>query len=381
MQRNVGYLLLVMMLALISVGVIMLLSTSGRLALDVHADLYAPLRKQMIWLVLGSIVCIVVSRIDYRWITRHSWIWVGGSAFLMMLCLAPYIGKKAKGASRWIDIGGFTLQPSELAKVAFVCFLAWWLGQNQRRIREFGRGVAVPVAVFGVFAIILAKFQNDLGYTSLMGGILFVMLLCAGVSWYYLAPIPILGVTGILGLAWMMPERQGRLLAFLDIEKYKQGDGWQVYQALVALGSGGTEGLGLGNSRQKMFWLPEAHTDFVFPILGEELGVWVALGVVFCFLIMTLTSGWIAVHAPDATGVLLGIGITALFAIQTLMNLCVVTSLMPNKGVPLPFISYGGSSLMMWMVCVGLLFNLQRQGIYESDHPAPQPLKRATVRL
>ncbi len=359
----------------------MLLSTSGRLAMDVHADLYAPLRKQMVWLVLGSIVCVVVSRLDYHWILQRSWIWVASSALLMGMCLVPHIGKKAKGAARWIEVGGFTLQPSELGKVAFICFLAWWLGQNQRRIHEFGRGVAVPVAVFGVFAIILAKFQHDLGYTVLMGAILFSMLVCAGIRWYYLAPIPFLGIGGILGIAWLMPERQGRLLAFMDIEKYKQGDGWQVYQALVALGSGGTEGLGLGNSRQKMFWLPEAHTDFVFPILGEELGVWVALIVVFCFLVMTLCSGWISMNAPDATGVLLGIGISTLFAVQSLMNLSVVTGLMPNKGVPLPFISYGGSSLMMWMVCIGILFNLQRQGVHESDQRAPEPLKKATIRL
>ncbi len=380
MQRLTGYLLLVIMLGLISLGMVMLLSTSGRFAPDASIDLYAPLRRQIVWMVLGGVVCLLMSRVDYHAVLRYSWIWIGIAAFLLILCYVPGIGKAVKGAHRWLQVGGLTLQPSEFAKWALVCFLAHWLGQNRRRIHEFGRGVAIPAAVTGVLALLVIR-EPDLGSTVMMGFVLGVMMMCAGVKWRYLLPMPVMGISGILALAYFMPERRGRLLAFLDIEKHKQGDGWQVYQALVAFGSGGTSGLGLGNSRQKMFWLPEAHTDFVFPIVGEELGVWITLTVVLAFLVLTLCGGWISMHAPDPSGVLLGIGITTLLSIQALMNLCVVTGLIPNKGVPLPFISYGGSNLMICMAGLGLLFNLQRHGVYEEVAASPLRATRSTPRL
>jgi cell division protein FtsW len=206
--------------------------------------------------------------------------------------------------------------------------------------------------------------QPDLGYTSLLGVVTLILLLCAGTKLRYLLPMPLLGFAGLLTLAIAMPERRSRLLSFLDVEGTRLADGLQGWQSLIAFGSGGLSGLGLGNSRQKMFWLPEAHTDFIFPIVGEELGMWVALAVVLAFLLFVLSGGWISMHAPDTTGLLLGIGVTTLVGLQALMNFLVVTSMMPNKGLPLPFISYGGTNLLFCFASIGILFGLHRQGTY-----------------
>jgi cell division protein FtsW len=211
--------------------------------------------------------------------------------------------------------------------------------------------------------------------------ILAAIMFCAGVPLLYLAPVPIVGLAGIALISVFKPERLARWLAFLHPELYKNGAGYQQWQALIALGSGGLEGLGLGNSRQKMYYLPEVNTDFVFPIIGEELGLWVALAIVLAFLVMTLCSGWITVHAPDNAGVLLGTGITAMIALQATMNLAVVTSLMPCKGIPLPFISYGGSNLLTCLAAIGLLFNLHRQGVYQAPRAPALAPKPYSVRM
>ena len=184
----------------------------------------------------------------------------------------------------------------------------------------------------------------------------------------------VVGFAGLVTLSFFKPERYARWMAFFHsahstdpviLQKI-----YQQNQALIALGSGGLWGLGLGNSRQKMYWLPEVNTDFVFPIIGEELGMWVALGVVLAFLIITLCGGWITLHAPDNAGVLLGTGVTLMIALQAMMNLAVVTKLMPCKGIPLPFISYGGSNLLTCLAGMGLLFNMHRQGIYHAPRKA-----------
>ena len=191
----------------------------------------------------------------------------------------------------------------------------------------------------------------------------------------YLLPLPIVGFAGIFAYVLSTPERLERIKGWWHFIQSPEhvavtSKFWQQLQGLIALGSGGLWGLGLGNSRQKMYWLPEVNTDFVFPIIGEELGMWVTLAVVAAFLTLMLCSGWIAIHAPDPAGVFLGIGLTLMIALQALMNLAVVTSVMPCKGIPLPFISYGGSNLLTCLAAIGILFNMHRQGIYHTQ-PAP----------
>ena len=374
MQRNVAYLLLIVMLGLIALGLVMLSSTSAVLAPLDMTGVYSNLRKQFVWLGLGGIACVFLSRYDYQKLLRHAPWLLGISGVMLVLCLVPHIGLKVNGSPRWLRLAGWTYQPSELAKLALILFLSWWMGKNQRHARELMRGFFLPILCTApIFALMMR--QQDYGTTAILLAILVAILFCAGTRMLYLLPVPVLGMLGIVVISLFNPQRMARWMAFLHPEQFRDGAGYQQWQGLIALGSGGLSGLGLGNSRQKMYYLPEVNTDFVFPIIGEELGMWMTLAVVLAFLLLVLCSGWITVHAPDPAGVLLGTGITVMIGLQALMNLAVVTSLMPCKGIPLPFISYGGSNLLTCLAAVGILFNMHRQGIYQaSATPALTPM-------
>jgi len=374
MQRNVAYLLLIVMLGLIALGLVMLSSTSAVLAPLDMTGVYSNLRKQCVWLGLGGIACVFLSRYDYQKLLRHAPWLLGISGVMLVLCLVPHIGLKVNGSPRWLRLAGWTYQPSELAKLALILFLSWWMGKNQRHARELMRGFFLPILCTApIFALMMR--QQDYGTTAILLAILVAILFCAGTRMLYLLPVPVLGMLGIVVISLFNPQRMARWMAFLHPEQFRDGAGYQQWQGLIALGSGGLSGLGLGNSRQKMYYLPEVNTDFVFPIIGEELGMWMTLAVVLAFLLLVLCSGWITVHAPDPAGVLLGTGITVMIGLQALMNLAVVTSLMPCKGIPLPFISYGGSNLLTCLAAVGILFNMHRQGIYQaSATPALTPM-------
>jgi cell division protein FtsW len=380
LHRQVGYLLLIVVLGLVSLGMIMLFSASGKFAAEGSVSMFGMVKKQGLWLGLGLVLCAVVSRLDYHWVTQRAWLWMAIGGLLLLLCMVPGIGKKVNGAARWLSLGGFTMQPSEFMKLALVCFLAYWLGKHQRRLGHLWTGLGVPALVLGG-TMVLVMLGRDLGTTAAIFTVFAVMLFCAGIKKRYLVPLPIVGLGGLILLALTMPERKARLLAFLNPNDHLDGKFYQQLQGLIALGSGGTAGLGLGNSRQKMNFLPESTTDFILPVMGEELGLWVTLAVVFSFLILILCSGWITLHAPDPTGVLLGTGITTLLGVQALVNLGVVTALLPNKGMPLPFISYGGSNLILCLICIGILFNLQRQGIYEQRTQSELLSSRESVRI
>jgi cell division protein FtsW len=378
MQRNVAYLLLIVMLGLIALGLVMLSSTSAVLAPQDMNGVYSNLRKQCVWLALGGIVCVFLSRYDYQKLLRRAPHAIGIACVLLALCLVPRIGHYSHGSARWLHVAGWTYQPSEFAKLALILFLSWWMGKNQRRAGEFLKGFLWPMLGVAPLLVLMIA-QEDFGTTAIMGAILVAMMFSAGTKLRYLIPASILGLAGIVVISLFKAERHARWMAFLHsghtsdpalLQKI-----YQQKQALIALGSGGLSGLGLGNSRQKMYWLPEVNTDFVFPIIGEELGMWVALTVVLAFLLLMLCSGWITIHAPDPAGVLLGTGLTLMIALQALMNLAVVTSLMPCKGIPLPFISYGGSNLLTCLAAIGILFNMHRQGIYQvQTAPALTPM-------
>jgi len=369
MQRNVAYLLLIVTLGLIALGLVMLSSTSAVLAATDMTGVYSNLRKQCVWLGIGGIACVILSRCDYQKLLRYSPWMLGLACVLLVMCLIPHVGVKVNGSPRWLRIAGWTYQPSELAKLALILFLSWWMGKNQRHICEFKVGFLWPFLLTAPLLLLVAK-QQDLGSTAIMVAIVAAILFSAGTPWRYVIPVPLVGLSAIVITSIFIPERLARWQAFLHPEHALNDKGYQQLQALIALGSGGLSGLGLGNSRQKMYYLPEVNTDFVFPIIGEEMGMWVALTVVLALLVLTLCSGWITLHAPDPAGVLLGTGITVMIALQAMMNLAVVTSLMPCKGIPLPFISYGGSNLLTCLAGIGLLFNLHRQGIY-ANHRAP----------
>ena len=376
-HRNSVYLLVVAVIALIALGLVMLSSTSAY-APESHGDASFLLRRQAMWLGIGLVVCVLVAAVDYHFWQKTWWIWFSIAAVLLVLCFVPGIGQRINGSRRWIKLG-MTFQPSEFAKLAAVITLAWWFAREKSDARQFFAGFVAPLALSGVLMALIAP-EVDMGSTALIGGATFVMMFIAGTRLSFLVPV-VIGAIAALGLAIVkMPERTGRFLAFLYPEKYP-ADAYQTVQGLIALGSGGVEGLGLGNGRQKMAYLPFAHTDFIFPVIGEELGLRITLAVVFTYIVIILCGAIIALRARDRFGMLLGFGIMVLTALQAAVNIGVTTALLPNKGLPLPFISYGGSNLVFCLLGVGILINIYRQGLNDKEDQRSQASLFAHTRV
>ncbi len=358
--------LLVVMLMLLTIGVVMLFSTSSLYARDRYGDQRYLLKRQLAWMLVGGVGCVAAASVPYpklRGVCTGVLIVAG---VMLLLVLIPHIGMKVGGSRRWLGLGSMRFQPSELGKLALIVWLAHWLAKEKRRLNKFGRGFAIPMCVVGIM-LLLVLAEPDFGSTALLGSVSFMLMFIAGVRLAFLVPTILAGAGGFVALMMHNPERLRRLLAFLDLEKYKQGAGYQVWQAILAFGSGGFTGLGLGNSLQKMFYLPEAHTDFIFPIVGEELGLVGTIGILLAFAVLVACAVIIALRASDLFGQYLGMGIALLIAMQALINVGVVTAWLPTKGLPLPFISFGGSNLVLNMVAVGLLLNIFRHCTIETE--------------
>ena len=358
--------LLMIMLVLLTVGVVMLFSTSALYAKDRYGDQHYLLKRQLAWMLVGGVACITAASVSYTRLRGVVTMVLIAAAIMLALVLVPHIGLKVGGARRWLGLGPLRFQPSELGKLALVVWLAHWLAKEKRRLNKFGRGFAVPMGVVGIL-LLLVLAEPDFGSTALLASVSFAMMFVAGVRLRFLAPTLLSGVAGFATLVMHNPTRAARLMAFLDLDKYKQGAGYQVWQAILAFGSGGFNGLGLGNSRQKMFYLPEAHTDFIFPIIGEELGLVGTLAILLAFALLVACAVIISLRASDVFGQYLGMGIAVLLAMQALINIGVVTAWLPTKGLPLPFISFGGSNLVLNMVAVGLLLSIFRHGGTETE--------------
>ena len=366
MHRKSAYILFLAVLGLLVIGIVMLFSTSA-FARDSHGDVYFFIKRQAMWFGVGLVVCIFAALIDYHLWQRTWWLWFALALVLLALCYVPHIGMRLNGSRRWIGWGPITVQPSELAKVAVIFFLAAWFSRYEKTDRKLLLGFILPLAIISLPAALVLG-EVDLGTTALIGTTAFVVMFIAGASPLWLGAVSLTGLGALLIVATQISERMGRLSAFLHPQHFKEDAGLQQLQALIAWGSGGMEGLGLGNGRQKMLYLPYAHTDFIFPIVGEELGLRFSLLVVFLFVVIIVCGTMIALHAKDRFGLLLGCGVVSLLALQAAVNIGVTTSLLPNKGLPLPFISYGGSNLVACMFGVGLLLNIYRQGILEPPH-------------
>ena len=328
----------------------MLFSTSA-FARDAHGDVYFFIKRQALWLGIGLTVLIGAALIDYHFWYHTWWLWFLLALGTLGLCFVPHLGMRINGSRRWVGAGPITFQPSEIAKTAAVFFLAWWFVRFENRTRNLIFGFIIPLAAAAL-----------------------VIMFVAGTNPILLSAFFATALGGFIFTATCVPERMNRLLAFLHPENYKQDAGLQQMQALIAWGSGGMEGLGLGHGRQKMLYLPYAHTDFIFPMIGEELGLRVSLVVVFLFIVIIVCGMMIALHAKDRFGMLLGCGIVTLLALQAAVNIGVTTSLLPNKGLPLPFISYGGSNLAACLFGVGILLSIYRQAKLE-----PGNTKRITM--
>jgi cell division protein FtsW len=372
MHRKSAYILFLAVLGLLVIGIVMLFSTSAY-ARDSHGDVYFFIKRQAIWIGIGLAGCIFAALVNYQFWQKTWWLWFAVALVALALCYIPHIGMRINGSRRWVGYGPITFQPSELAKIAAIIFLAAWFARSEKPDGNVLSGFIIPLAIISLPAALVLG-EVDLGTTALIAATAFVVMFVAGTNPLWLGGLAFAALSGLILVATQISERMGRLSAFLHPQNYKDDAGLQQMQALIAWGSGGLDGLGLGNGRQKMLYLPYAHTDFIFPIVGEELGLRFSLLVVFLFVVMIVCGIMIALHARDRFGLLLGCGIISLLALQAAVNIGVTTSLLPNKGLPLPFISYGGSNLAACMFGIGLLVNIYRQGILE-----PPPVKRATM--
>ena len=372
MRRKSAYLLFLAVLGLLVIGIVMLFSTSAY-ARDSHGDVYFFIKRQAIWIGIGLVACIFAALVNYHFWQKTWWLWFAVALAALALCYIPHIGMRINGSRRWVGYGPITFQPSELAKIATIFFLAAWFARSEKPDGNVFSGFILPLVIISVPAALVLG-EVDLGTTALIGATAFVVMFVAGTNPLLLGGLAFATLGGLLIVATQISERMGRLSAFLHPQNYKDDAGLQQMQALIAWGSGGMDGLGLGNGRQKMLYLPYAHTDFIFPIIGEELGLRFSLLVVFLFVVIIVCGIMIVLHARDRFGLLLGCGIVSLLALQAAVNIGVTTSLLPNKGLPLPFISYGGSNLAACMFGIGVLVNIYRQGILE-----PPPVKRATM--
>jgi cell division protein FtsW len=351
--------------ALLALGLVMLYSSSMT---QVGAEY---LKLQLIWCAFGFILCVTATTIDYQLLKKAAWPLFIFALILLVFVLLPLphgITKKINGAHRWFILPGMRLQPSELGKLALIIMLAWYGDRYQRKMQTLKWGIIFPGALIALI-LGLIFIEPDRGTTILLAAVGGLILLLAGVQWKFIVPPVLLAIAGLTVSILHDPMRMRRIFSWLDMEQHKDGVGYQAYQAMIALGSGGWFGLGLGNGRQKLGFVPEHHTDFIFSIIGEELGLVATLLVVVAFVIVVLCGIYIALNARDTFGLLLAAGVTLLIGLQAAINIGVVTSALPNKGLPLPFISYGGSNLLAMLTCVGILFSVARQGIVREKIP------------
>ena len=382
MSKNSAFILAVCVAALSCLGIVMLYSTSAYVH-DGHNDAYYYIKRQAVYLGIGFAACVTATLINYR-LWSKLWLPMFGLAIvLLVLCFVPHIGMKINGSPRWIHLGPIVFQPSEFAKLACIVALAWWFTTFEAKSSSFLYGFVLPMLLAGVPMLLVLK-ENDLGTTLLIGATTVAMMFIAGSNPIYMAVMALGGAGGVLYKAMHMNERMARLTAFLDLEKYKQGAGLQQWEAQKAFGMGGLFGRGLGESVEKMLYLPYAHTDFIFPIIGEELGLRATLLVVCAFVALTLSGIMIALQSRDRFGMLLGFGLVTNIGLQACVNIGMTTALLPNKGMPLPFISYGGSNLCLCLLFTGILLNIYRRGQLAETSPVTQAVglqARTTPRI
>ncbi|MCR4441113.1 MAG: putative lipid II flippase FtsW [Peptococcaceae bacterium] len=342
---------------LLSVGIIMVFSASYYDTLE--KDPYFYVRKQMTWGLISLAAMVLMMKIDYFRLKPHVNIVFLITLVLLILVLVPGVGVEVKGSRRWINLGFTNLQPSEVMKLCLVLFLSKSLGARSRRIKHFFTGLGPYLLLLSLIGALI-MMEPDLGTTLAISATTVIMLFAAGVRWLHIIFLGISGLAVGAALILQEPYRWNRIVGYLDPWAHASKEGYQTINSLYALGSGGFFGMGLGNSRQKLDFLPEQHTDFIFAILGEELGFLGAFFVILLFLLLAWRGYRIALTCPDVFGSFLAVGITTMIVFQAFINMGVVTGLLPVTGISLPFISYGGSSLLFSMLGIGILLNISR---------------------
>ena len=351
--------LTVIILALVCMGIVMIYSASCVNALENFHDSLYYLKRHVLFLIMGLVACLGVMSMDYRRIQPYAKKILGLSFILLVLVLIPHIGTESYGARRWFKLGIFHFQPSEFAKLAVIIYTADFLSRKQKLIRNFRQGFLPPILVVGVACLLTVK-QPDLGTTIEMAMVVFGLMLIAGARFLHLVGIAIAAVPIVVYLVVKEPYRMARIIAFLDPWQDSQGIGFQLTQSQIALGSGGFFGVGLGHSQQKLFYLPAAHTDFILSIIGEELGLIGALAIIILFVLFIWTGIRLIRQTHESFGYFLSIGIILMLGLQAMVNVGVSIGAFPTKGLPLPFISYGGSALIFHLLAIGLILNVSK---------------------
>ncbi len=349
--------IMLMAIALTCFGVVMVYSASSIMAAKRFHDGFFFLKRQGLFALLGFAIMLGTMRINYQFWRKLAAPILLGCIVLLVLVLIPGIGGSAGGASRWIRLPGFNLQPSEIAKVALIMYMAYSLDRKQDKIKQLGAGFVSYMLILVVMLGLLLK-QPDMGSALTLAAVAIIMLFAAGTRLVYIISIFLMSLPFIYFLVMNVAYRKRRIMAFLDPWQDPQNSGFQIIQSWLALGTGGVFGQGLGEGKQKLFYLPEAHTDFILAVVGEELGFLGVIVIVGMFFLLVQRAMRIAVAAPDTFGRFLALGIAVLFGIEASVNMGVVTGLLPTKGLALPFISYGGSSLLISLFAVGILLNI-----------------------
>jgi cell division protein FtsW len=343
---------------LVAMSVVMVYSASAAVALDRFQRPYLFLIKQGMWAALGLAVLFIVMRIDYRTYREPVFIW-SCLGLVTLALVAVLFSPPVNNARRWFGIGGIGVQPSELAKLAAIFFIAALLERRMHRINEIKYALApIGLLVLTLFGLII--LEPDFGTSMSLVLIAAVMVFAAGLNYRYIAGAALCAIPPVALLVMGTAYRRQRVMTFLDPWRDPLGAGFQVIQSIIAVGSGGVWGRGLMNGVQKLFFLPEPHTDFIYSVISEELGLVGATAVLLCFGLITWRGLRVALRAPDTFGALLALGLTTMVAVQALFNISVALGLLPTKGIPLPFVSFGGSSLLINLLGMGILLNVSQ---------------------
>ncbi|WP_298040002.1 putative lipid II flippase FtsW [uncultured Desulfuromonas sp.] len=357
--------ILLLAVVLTCFGVVMVYSSSSIMAAKKFSDGFYFLKKQGVFALAGLMIMAAVMHIDYHLLRRLAVPFLLLCAALLVAVLIPGVGTHAGGACRWIRLGPVNVQPSELAKLAMILYMAHSLAKKGEKIKTFKLGF-IPYMVVLALLLMLLLMQPDLGSALTLAGVAMVMLLVAGTRLSYLFSLLVLALPFLYFAVMNVDYRRKRILAFLNPWDDPTNSGFQIIQSWIAFGSGGLFGKGLGEGKQKLFYLPEAHTDFIFSVVGEELGFAGVVVVAAMFLVLVMRGVRAAVGAPDDFGRYLAFGLTLLLGLEAFVNFAVVMGMVPTKGLALPFLSYGGTSLVTTLFAVGILLNVSSQGTGEA---------------
>jgi cell division protein FtsW len=349
---------------LVGISIVMVYSASAPVALDRYGTASTFLVKQLMWTLLGMTLLALVMRVDYRTYREPVFIWTCLGMAIAAL-IAVLFSQPVNNARRWFNLAGIGIQPSELAKLAAIFFIAALLERRMHRINEVTYAL-LPIALVVVILFGLIVLEPDFGTSMSLLAIAAVMVFAAGLNYVYIVGAALCALPAIAFLVMSTTYRRQRVLTFLDPWRDPLGAGFQIIQSLIAVGTGGVTGKGVMNGVQKLFYLPEPHTDFIYAVISEELGLIGATAVLICFCVITWRGLRISLRAPDGFGAFLALGLTAMVAVQAFFNISVVLGLLPTKGIPLPFVSAGGSSLLINLVGMGILLNVSQHAYSEA---------------